>query len=73
MSLDIAHFLKSEIISTDSRQIFRGMDIGTGKILENQMQGIPHHMINILFPNQEFSMGNFVEESEKIMQKMFQT
>ena len=56
MSIDIAKMLDSEIISTDSRQIFKYMDIGTGKITPEETQGIKHHMIDIIEPNEEFSM-----------------
>jgi len=56
MSIDIAKYLDTQIISTDSRQIFRGMDIGTGKITQEEKQGIAHHMIDILNPDQEFSL-----------------
>ena len=56
MSIDIARQLGTEIISTDSRQIFRGMDIGTGKIREEEKEGIAHHMIDIIYPNQTYSV-----------------
>jgi tRNA dimethylallyltransferase len=56
MSIDIAKFLNTEIISTDSRQIFRYMDIGTGKITPEEMDGVKHHMLDIVEPSEEFSM-----------------
>lgn len=71
MSIEIAKLLKTEIISTDSRQIFRYMNIGTGKVTQEEMQEIPHHMIDILNPDEKFSMGGFVRQSEKIMQKLW--
>jgi tRNA dimethylallyltransferase len=37
-----------EVINADSRQIYRGMNIGTGKVTQEEMQGIPHHLLNIL-------------------------
>ncbi len=73
MSIEIAQALESEIISVDSRQIFRQMDIGTGKILPEQMQGIPHHMIDIIDPDTSFSLGDFLEHSEPIMQRLIET
>ena len=49
MSIDIAKHLDSEIISTDSRQIFRYMDIGTGKITPEETQWVTHHMLDIIY------------------------
>lgn len=59
LSIEVAQYLKSEIISTDSRQIYKYLDIGTGKILPSQMQGIPHHMIDILTPDETYSVWDF--------------
>jgi len=67
MSIDIAKTLGTEIISTDSRQIFRGMDIGTGKIREEEKEGIVHHMIDIIEPNESYSVGEYKLEAEKHM------
>lgn len=72
MSIDVAKFLKSEIISTDSRQIFQGMDIWTGKISREEMQGIAHHMIDIMTPDQNYSVWEFKKQSESIIQGMYQ-
>ena len=52
LSIKIAKFLNSEIISTDSRQIFKWLDIWTGKVTEEENKGIIHHMIDIVEPNQ---------------------
>ena len=71
MSIEIAKMLQTEIISTDSRQIFRHMDIGTGKITQEQMQGIMHHGIDIIFPDESFSVGDFVKYADPIMQKLW--
>ncbi len=51
-----------EVISTDSRQVYRGMDLGTGKVTLEEMQGIPHHLLDIRDPNDDFS----VEEYQKL-------
>lgn len=65
LSIDVAKFLETEIISTDSRQIFRGMDIGTGKITESEKQGIVHHMLDIVTPDQEYTVADFKQEAER--------
>ena len=56
MSIDVAKKINSEIISTDSRQIFKYLDIGTGKITEGEKDGIPHHMLDIITPDKEYSV-----------------
>jgi tRNA dimethylallyltransferase len=59
LSLEVATHIESEIISADSRQIYRGLDIGTGKITKEEMQWISHHMIDIIDPSEAFSMVDF--------------
>ena len=49
----------AEIISADSRQVFRGLDLGSGKITPEEMQGVPHHLIYVREPNEFFSMADF--------------
>lgn len=71
MSIDIAKMLDTEIISTDSRQIFKYMNIGTGKITPDEMQWVPHHMIDIVNPDEGFSMWEFVRQSSWIIEKLF--
>lgn len=59
LSIQLAKHLGGEIISGDSMQVYRSMDIGTAKITEDEMQGIPHHMIDIKNPDEPFSAGDF--------------
>ena len=59
VSVELAKRLDAEIISADSMQVYRGMDIGTAKIKPEEMQGVPHHMIDIIDPDQEFSVLTF--------------
>ena len=55
----MAKKFNGEIISGDSMQVYRGMDIGTAKITEEETMGIPHHMIDIREPDEEFSVADF--------------
>jgi tRNA dimethylallyltransferase len=71
MSIEIAKIVDSEIISTDSRQIFKGLDIWTGKITEEEKEGIVHHMIDIINPDREYSVWEFKEKSEKIIWEIY--
>ncbi len=65
--IEIAKYLNSEIISTDSRQIFKYLDIWTGKVTFEEMQGIPHHMIDIISPNIHYSVWEFKKEAQKLI------
>lgn len=59
LSIKLAKKLKSEIISGDSMQVYKGMDIGTGKVTEEEMDQIPHHMLDILTPDRPFSVADY--------------
>jgi len=61
-----------EIISADSRAIYKGMDIGTAKTLPQNRDGIYHHMINIINPNQKFTVALFKKQTLKIIKKIHQ-
>ncbi len=71
MSIDIAQSLHSEIISTDSRQIFKHMEIWTAKVTQEEMHWIPHHMVDFLDPNTEFSVGEYKQAAEEIMERLY--
>ena len=61
MSIELAKAFNGEIISGDSMQIYRKMDIGTAKISSSEMEGIPHHLIDIKDPHESFSVAEFQE------------
>ncbi|MHB1286132.1 MAG: tRNA (adenosine(37)-N6)-dimethylallyltransferase MiaA [Leptospirales bacterium] len=60
----------AEIISADSRQIYRGMDIGTAKPDKSLMKEIPHHLIDILTPDESYSAGQFVRDARNAIGKI---
>ena len=69
MSIELAKAFNGEIISGDSMQIYRKMDIGTAKIKSSEMEGIPHHLIDIKDPDESFSVAEFQElVREKIIE-----
>lgn len=68
--IEVAKYINSEIISTDSRQIFKYMDIWTWKVTKNEMSWIKHHMIDIINPNEEFSVWEFKKQSLKIIKNL---
>src|SRR5699024_1562210 len=65
LSIDIAKYLQTEIISGDSMQVYEGMDIGTGKATEAEMANIPHYMLDIKQPDEEFSVAEFKSHVEE--------
>lgn len=69
MSIKLAKSLDSEIISADSSQIYRYMDIGTAKITNEEMQGIKHYMIDIIEPGEDYSVGDFEIQVNRILKE----
>ncbi|GAM14944.1 tRNA (adenosine(37)-N6)-dimethylallyltransferase MiaA [Mesobacillus selenatarsenatis] len=59
LSIELAKKFNGEIISGDSMQIYKGMDIGTAKITQEEMEGVPHHLIDIKEPDESFSTAEF--------------
>ena len=59
LAVELARQLDGEVISCDSMQIYRGMDIGTAKPTPEEMQGIPHHMIDVAQPDEDFSVSRY--------------
>lgn len=70
VSVDIAKKLKSEIISTDSMQIYKKMNIGTAKVTEEEKSGIKHHMIDLIDPGEEFTVYDYQNQSLKIIDRL---
>ena len=66
-AVKLAKEINGEVISADSRQIYRGMDIGSGKITPKEMQGIPHHGLDIRNPDQDFSVVEFQEYAHGVI------
>ena len=59
LGVELARRFQGEIVSADSRQVFRGLDLGSGKITPEEMQGVPHHLIDVCQPGDFFSMADF--------------
>lgn len=70
LSIELAKALNGEIISADSMQVYRRMDIGTAKITKEEMQGVPHHLIDICEPTEEWNVMRFVKESERLIREI---
>ncbi len=59
-----------EVISADSRQVYRGLDLGTGKVTKDEMAGVPHYLLDVCSPKNVFSASDFVEAGERAIEKI---
>ena len=71
LGIALAKRLNGEIISADSMQVYKYMDIGTAKVTPEQMEGIPHHLIDILLPTQPFHVAEFKELATKALEEIY--
>lgn len=71
LSIGLAKAIGGEIISADSMQVYKGMDIGSAKIKPGQMGGIKHHLIDILSPEDEFNVMVFQNRCKKAMEEIY--
>lgn len=71
LSIELADKIKGEIISADSMQVYKHMDIGSAKITPEEMQGIPHHLIDILEPWEEFNVVSFKQKCEEALEEIY--
>ena len=70
ISIKLAGRLNGEIISADSMQIYKCMDIGSAKISKEEMQAIPHHLVDIIEPSVDFSVAEFKERAESAIEEI---
>src|SRR3990167_5221639 len=61
LAVAIAKKFNGEIISADSRQVYKGLDIGTGKIGKKEMRGVPHHLLDVANPKKVFTAADYVK------------
>lgn len=71
LSIALAKSVNGEIISADSMQVYRHMDIGSAKITPEEMQGVPHHMIDILDPWEPFNVVIFKQKGEECLKSVY--
>ena len=71
LSLSVAEKLNAEIISVDSRQVYRYMDVGTDKISSALRRDIPHHMIDIADPDEKFTVSDFAEKASQAAARIY--
>ena len=69
-SIEEALTRNGEIISVDSRQVYRGLNIGTEKVTPEEMRGVPHHLIDIREPEDAYSAGAFVSDATQLIESI---
>ena len=67
LTIELAKKYDGEVIVADSRQVYRGMDIGTGKVTEEEKQGIVHHMLDIRDISEMYGVGEFAPEARNLI------
>lgn len=72
LSIKLAKAVNGEIISADSMQVYQNMDIGTAKIKKEEMEGIPHHLIDIFSPTEDFNITLFQEYGKKYINDIYE-
>jgi len=70
LSIEIAKRFNGEVISADSRQVYKYMDIGTAKITQAEMQGIKHHMLDVVDPSSEFTLADYKRKGIKAINEV---
>jgi len=72
MAIELAKKINGEIISADSMQIYKDMDIGTAKVTTEEMQGIKHYMLDFVMPDERYSVSQYKKQAEKCIEEILQ-
>lgn len=72
LSIGLAKAFNAEVISADSRQVYKGMDIGTDKITLEEMDGVPHHMLDMVEPDEAFSVYDFKRIADELIPQIYE-
>ena len=71
LAVELAREFGGEVISADSRQVYKKMDIGTGKITKKEMRGVPHHLLDVANPKNAFTVIDFKKKAEKALEDIW--
>ena len=72
LAVELARLMEGEVVSADSMQVYRHMDIGTAKITPKEMKGVPHHMIDIIEPVEPYHVYDFKARSQKAVTEIYE-
>lgn len=65
LSIELAQYFDGEVVSCDSRQVYRGLDIGTGKVTESEMAGVPHHVLDMVAVTETYTATDFTRDAQE--------
>ncbi len=71
LSIELAKTINGQIISADSMQVYRNMDIGTAKVTKEEMQGVKHYLIDVLNPDEAFNVAEFVRMAKEAIEEIY--
>lgn len=70
LGIRLAKRFHGVIISADSRQVYRGMDLGTGKVTKKEMSGVPHYLLDVASPRTQYSVAHFARDVARVMKRI---
>jgi len=71
LAISLAHQFNGEIISADSRQVYRGMDIGSGKVTEAEQKQTKHYLLDVTSPSRQYTVAHFVRDAKRSLQTIY--
>lgn len=71
LAVELARSTGGEIVNADSMQVYRGMDIGTAKPTEKERQGVPHHLLDVVDPDETFNAALFLSHAEPVVERLY--
>ncbi len=71
LAVEMAKAFNGEVITADSMQVYKGMDIGTAKPTLEEQQGVPHHMIDVAEPNENYSLAQYVSAAKACIEEVY--
>ena len=70
LSIELAKRINGEVVSADSMQIYKDMDIGSAKVTKEEMQGIKHYLVDCVFPDERYSVANYKLDAKKAIEEI---
>ncbi len=70
LGVELARIFGGEIISADSRQVYKGLDIGTGKVTKKEMEGVPHHLLDVVSSKESFTAKDYVDAARAAIEEV---
>src|SRR3990167_295518 len=72
LAVKLAKCFGGEVISADSRQVYNGLNVGSGKITKQEMSGIPHHLLDVVSPRKVFTVSQYQKLAQKKVKEIWQ-